>query len=741
MEIKKTTEMGKLTKKKKKSNQELQMTDLQNVTKKVIKDTKQAKKDAKKEAERLKREAKAYKNETKDMKKKSSIGFKLIVGFLVPVLFVIALGVISYRKASDGIITNYENASKQTLDLTTQYIEFGLNSIESAAIQFEFEDTTTKYFLNYVGAEKAEIQSIYTTLFNQMHSKKVSDEFIQDIHMVSDVVTPISSSGIKATDSYSNLMDSKEGKQMMESTQKSGWFGYCDGIDTTFKINKDNYAMRYIRKFSTANAAIVIDVKADTIDSILGNLDFGKGSYVALVTEDGREIHIDDSITEPVFLNEQFYIDNLESGEVSGNEYVTLNDEEYMYMYSKIGETGATICALMPKHVITAQAEGIKDITVVIVVIACIVALSLGLLITLGISKEIANIIKNLKLVASGDLTVKFRTRRKDEFLILAKNIQEMTDSMKGLINKTKDLSTTVSESSMQVTTSANTFTEATREISAAIDEIEQGVNQQANDSENCLQQMDKLSQKIENVSQNTLEMETIAQDTKVAVVAGADKMKELEIKTDSTNTVINQVVEEITTLEKKSIAIGNIVSVINDIAEQTNLLSLNASIEAARAGDAGRGFAVVADEIRKLADQSANSVAQIHNIISEIQSSVKTTVQHVHAAGENMKQQKVAVDDTENTFEDINHRVEQLVDNIKTITMSIAEIEGARINTLLAIESISAVSEENAAASTAVNETSKEQLKQVDMLDQAAKALDSNAKELVDAVQQFRVN
>lgn len=741
MKLKKTTEMGKLTKKKKKSNQELQMTDLQNVTKKVIKDTKQAKKDAKKEAERLKREAKAYKNETKDMKKKSSIGFKLIVGFLVPVLFVIALGVISYRKASDGIITNYENASKQTLDLTTQYIEFGLNSIESAAIQFEFEDTTTKYFLNYVGTEKAEIQSIYTTLFNQMHSKKVSDEFIQDIHMVSDVVTPISSSGIKATDSYSNLLNSEEGKKMMESTQKSGWFGYCDGVDTTFKINKDNYAMRYIRKFSTANAAIVIDVKADTIDSILGNLDFGKGSYVALVTEDGREIHLDDSITEPVFLNEQFYIDNLESGEVSGNEYVTLNDEEYMYMYSKIGETGATICALMPKHVITAQAEGIKDITVVIVVIACIVALSLGLLITLGISKEIANIIKNLKLVASGDLTVKFRTRRKDEFLILARNIQEMTDSMKGLINKTKDLSTTVSESSMQVTTSANTFTEATREISAAIDEIEQGVNQQANDSENCLQQMDKLSQKIENVSQNTLEMETIAQDTKVAVVAGADKMKELEIKTDSTNTVINQVVEEITTLEKKSIAIGNIVSVINDIAEQTNLLSLNASIEAARAGDAGRGFAVVADEIRKLADQSANSVAQIHNIISEIQSSVKTTVQHVHAAGENMKQQKVAVDDTENTFEDINHRVEQLVDNIKTITMSIAEIEGARINTLLAIESISAVSEENAAASTAVNETSKEQLKQVDMLDQAAKALDSNAKELVDAVQQFRVN
>lgn len=747
MKGKRSMNMGGFMKKKKNNiaSKELQLAELQNATKKVIEDTnqarKKAKKEAKKEAERLRKEAKDYKSETKDMKRKSSIGSKLIVGFLVPVMFVIALGVISYNKASDGIISNYEKASKQTLDLTTQYIEFGLNSIESTAIQFEFEETTTKYFLNYVGSDKAELQSVYTTLFNQMHSKKVSDEFIQDIHIVSDEVTPISSSGIKTTDSYSNLMNSEEGIQMMESTQKSGWFGFCDGVDTTFKINQDNYAMRFMRKFATANAAIVIDVKAATIDSILENLDFGEDSYVALVTGDGREIHLDDTITEPIFVEEKFYTDKLESGEVSGSEYVTYHGQDYMYMYSKVGETGASICALMPKHVITAQAEGIKDITVIIVVISCIVALSLGLLITLGISKEIAHIIKNLKLVASGDLTVKFHTRRKDEFLILANNIQEMTDSMKGLINKTKDLSNTVSDSSMQVTSSANTFTEATREISAAIDEIEQGVNQQANDSENCLQQMDKLSQKIENVSQNTLEMESIARNTKIAVVSGADIMKELEVKTDTTNTVINQVVEEIATLETKSIAIGNIVSVINDIAEQTNLLSLNASIEAARAGDAGRGFAVVADEIRKLADQSAKSVAQIHNIISEIQNSVQTTVQHVRAAGEGMKQQKVAVDDTEKTFEDINHRVEQLVDNINTITSSIDEIESARVSTLLAIESISAVSEENAAASTAVNETSKEQLKQVEMLGQAAQALDGNAKELVDAVQQFRID
>lgn len=699
-----------------------------------------ARKEAKREALRIKKEKKNYKKATKDMKK-TSIGFKLIIGFLVPVLFVIALGVISYKKASNGIINSYEKASMQTLVLTTQYIEFGLKSIESTAIQLEYEDTTTKYFVDYAKLDKSEIRGIYNTIFGEMHSKMVADEFVNNIHMLSDVVTPISSSGKNATNSYSSLINSEEGKQMLDTNQKSGWFGYCDAVDSTFSTSPDDYAMRYMRKLQSADAAIVIDVSAASINSILESLDFGKDSYVAVVTEDGREIQLDASVDEPIFLNEKFYLNKLESGQASGSEYVNYNGEDYMYMYSKIGETGTTICALMPKDVITAQAENIKDITIVIVVIACIVALSLGLLITFGISKEIARIIKKLKLVASGNLTVKFNTKRKDEFLILTQNIQEMIDSMKALINKTKELSNTVSDSSMQVTSSANTFTEATREISAAIDEIEQGVNQQANDSENCLQQMDKLSKKIENVSQKTLEMDTIAQETKVAVVSGTDKMKELEIKTDSTNSVINQVVEEIVTLEKKSIAIGNIISVINDIAEQTNLLSLNASIEAARAGEAGRGFAVVADEIRKLADQSANSVAQIHNIISEIQNSVQITVEHVKAAGDGMKQQKTAVDVTEQTFHDINLHVEQLVDNIKTITNSISEIESARVNTLLAIESISAVSEENAAASTAVNETSKEQLKQVDMLDQAANSLDINARELVEAVRQFNVD
>lgn len=707
---------------------------------KVVADTKKAKVKAKKEAERIKQDADAYKNETKNLKKKSSMGVKLIVGFLVPVVFVIALGIVSYQKASNGIISNYEKSTKQSLDLTTQYIEFGLNSVESAAIQFEFEDITTKYFLNYIGTDKSEIQNIYTTLFNEMHSKKVSDDFIEDIHMLSDVVTPISSTGAKIENSYSNFLNSKEATQMMATTQKSGWFGYCDEMDTMFKTYPEKYALRYMRKFATSNAAIVIDVNAETIKTIIENLNFGPKSYVAIITQDGREIHVGNESEEAIFTGEKFYQKVAESEDKSNRSYVDYKGTQYMYMYSKIAETGATICALIPKSEIIAQAVGIKKITTVIVIIASLIALVLGVLITLGISKEISHIIKNLKKVAEGDLTVKFTTRRKDEFLILAKNAQEMTDSMKSLIHKTKDLSSIVSESSVQVTDSANTFTEATREISTAIDEIEQGVNQQACDSTNCLQQMDTLSKKIENVSQNTNEMASIAKDTRDAVNIGTSKMKELDVRTESTNNVINKVVMEIAELEEKSKTIGDIVSVINDIAEQTNLLSLNASIEAARAGEAGRGFAVVADEIRKLADQSAHSATQIHNIINEIQGSVQATVSHVTIAGDGMKQQKVAVDDTERTFADINERVERLVDNINVIANSIADIEGARASTLLAIESISAVSEENAAASTAVNDTAKNQLQQVERLGQAARSLDLNAKELVDAVEQFKI-
>lgn len=196
-----------------------------------------------------------------------------------------------------------------------------------------------------------------------------------------------------------------------------------------------------------------------------------------------------------------------------------------------------------------------------------------------------------------------------------------------------------------------------------------------------------------------------------------------------------------INVLESKSKSISNIITTINKIAKETNLLALNASIEAARAGNAGSGFMVVAEEIKKLADQSVDSVREVEKIITDIQQQTKDTVKIVMEAEDVVKEQEEAVNQTEEAFASLNRQVENLIDNVGMFFDSVKVIEDARKGTLASIENISAVSEETAAASLSVGENTNSQLEAISNLELLSKELDENARALGKAVEKFTID
>jgi methyl-accepting chemotaxis protein len=683
----------------------------------------------------------------------ATLRFKLIASFLVPIMFIIILGVVSFLKASDGIQSNYEKATVDAIDMAGEFMRFGFESVQATAIQYANDDMIGRYFLDI--DDKFEAVNSRRNIGNSLMAKQVTDEFIEDIYLLSDQVDSITTSGVLYESGSGLVADFKNtdiGTYLSSHKFANIWDGEDAFLDEKLESSGNDYSMRLVRRVANVDAIIVIETKAEVVNNILSNLEFDKSGFLGLVTMDAREI-IDYSLkqedpdidlealkAEKIFINETFFQEALVAKEESGSKYVEYKGDTYLFMYSKIGETGATLCALMPKSTITSQADSIKNITVLIVIIACILAVLIAAWLSMGIDKTIKGIIGKLKLAAKGDLTVQFDSKRKDEFHVLIEEIQMTFDNMKDLIQQVKLLSGEVSISSANVSKTSELFLKSAEDISSAMNEIEQGINQQAKDAEECLVQMDSLSHKIEIVSENTKEIGQIAGTTKESVKAGTVISTELNHQTKSTIEITTDIIKNIEKLAEKSSSINKIINVINDIANQTNLLSLNASIEAARAGEHGKGFAVVASEIRTLAEQSKSSVNDIKKIIGSIHEDTTTAVETARKAEKVLQLQENAVKNTTDSYQNINDSVEKLVVFLKYITDNVANIEDARVSTLGAIENISAVLEEIAASSNNVNQTATNQVASVESLNQSALMLNANSDNLVSEVQKFTV-
>ena len=327
-----------------------------------------------------------------------------------------------------------------------------------------------------------------------------------------------------------------------------------------------------------------------------------------------------------------------------------------------------------------------------------------------------------------------------DEFSVLGKSTNGMIGNVKELIEKTKGVSLKVDESVDTVSNNAKQLLEGTKDITKAIQEIEHGIVQQAEDSEECIRQMDNLSDKINSVSKNSDKIARIADDTNLIVDKGMMSIDELKGNASRTVEITGNVIMEINNLKQSSMAIGSIIMAINEIAEQTNLLSLNASIEAARAGDAGRGFAVVADEIRKLADQSVECVNEIRKIVEDINDKTNDTVAIAKRAEDVVEIQGHSIETAKKVFNQIQSQFDELLGSLNEITEGINIIADAKTQTLDSIQNISAVSQQTAAASEEVTETANRQLEQVEKLNLAAENLNNNSSDLSQAIGVFTV-
>jgi methyl-accepting chemotaxis protein len=676
--------------------------------------------------------------EVKKIGKFRGIRTKLIAAFMIPVCLMIFVGIITYSKSEEGLKDNAESLTYTSVDMLKEYFDLGFESIKLTATRIAVNSTINSHFGGMYDS-KYEIDAKGAIV-----NEAVADKYILNIVAFSkNQENSISNTGVvKKKDLYNAFVNSEAGKKVSDEMEKSiCWISSHPEIDELMGYDEDSYTLSLVREImDSSNKAVgymLIDVKQSFIQDILDNAKVGKNSIKGFITSDGKEVI--SGAENFTFSDKQFYQDIIDKEE-GGYKYVTYKGESYLFLYDKSEQGDGIVCAMVPKKVIVEKANDIKFYTIVTIIISCIIAVIIGSVFSLGISKAINKINDVMKQTAEGDLTGQIEMKRKDEFRLLSGNIGNTIGSIKNLIIKITGVSEQVNQSANQVNDNSEVLFKATKDITESIGYIEQGLIQQSEDTESCLNQMSDLADKITLVYNSTNEIERIASQTQDTVDDGMVIVTELGERVQDTTRITKDIIEDISELERESKAINSIISTINEIAEETNLLSLNASIEAARAGEAGRGFAVVSDEIRKLAEQSSNAATQIGEIIAGIQERMGKTIETVHKADDIVSYQAEALGTTVNVFQNIKGHVNTLASDLDTISASVQGMESAKNDTMEAIASISATSNETEAASTELSRSAERQMNAVEVLYDAVKQLQTNSTELDESISVFKV-
>ncbi len=683
---------------------------------------------------------------------KISVRLKMILCFIVPIFFMLVIGLSAYNKAQDGMEQKYVDSTLETVSMAAEHIDLVSSFVKSEAITYAYNDSLIGYTGGLYNNDLYQKGKAIDNIKKDILTSQSTNSFVKNIHIVTD--KDIQMFSTKTTSELGMLPEYKE-LVAIEGKKNAivNWIDSHELIDGPLKISgSESYIFAYEVLASNNKSIIIFDIAKDSIQDFLDTIDLGNGSVISLVTMNGKEV-FHESVkegdtgkydeAENVFYGQSFYeemLADIEAEITEGSKTVTIDGESYLFFYAVCDISGTVMCAAVPLSTITAEAASIKTLTYILVAVSTIIVLLIGILISGSIRNNVSRISKALGKVAEGDLTVKVKVKGHDEFRGLAAAATDMVSNTKKLVEKVDNATEALEVSAENVKTASDDLGECSREISDAVNDITEGMSRQSRHADECVQTTDKLSDEIANVTELVSQVRSMIAETNDMIERGVGIINTLGNQTNETTEVTGKVVDSIEELRVESSNINNFVGVITSISAQTNLLSLNASIEAARAGEAGRGFAVVAEEIRKLADESASAAGEINKIVEKIGIQTKISVDSAEKASAIVDVQTKLVKDTVDVFSEMQAHMEELIGGLEEIRVATESADERRVEAVDAVRNISRIIEETAENTQTVIDVSEKLKNNVDNLDKTAGELGDSMSGLKSEVEVFKI-
>lgn len=490
---------------------------------------------------------------------------------------------------------------------------------------------------------------------------------------------------------------------------------------------------------------------ADTLEgtnvAMIGNLDIENINRIDLVDKEGN------------YLIQNFIDIANSTGEGFSNYYfpkagqdVALPKRAFVKLYEPYGWVIGTgnyiddIDAIIQTEKDKADERFKKNIIsmsiifLVAIAIGCVIALIIAKTITRPITEvtKLIDITSNLDITDNADYDKVLDY--KDETGVMAAAVVKLRSSLREIIKTLKNESVILTTSSSDLKVIVTDGKEGITSVTHAVNEFADGAQEQANDAQVAVEKMHLLAQEIKEGVDRSESIASSVDKVNNKNKDGVLLVHKLNEKFEVTKKSTDELDQNVKELSERSAQIGDITSTIQSVAEQTNLLALNAAIEAARAGEAGRGFAVVADEIRKLAEQTSASTAEIEKIIGEITSEIRLTMENMALSKEAVEDSSNVVLDVQGSFDAIETSIDTTFVDLQSLISNIQNVDRDKEDALNAIQGISAITEENAASSEEISATMDTQNDLMAGIHTQSDQLNQVAVKLSDIVSKFRV-